>query len=323
MKCNLCGYEGSKEDFEDDYTQHKGAWCPMCDGFTYHEQDNEQRNHFKLLLEEGEKGKGKLQTVIHKPVSFPTQVSPLRWPGGKSKFVGNVLEHCDSENMVHFVEPFAGGASVGLSFLLAGKCRELYLNDIDFGVYALFNVIKNEPASLIERIRSFAPKEIAYKKAQKIVKSQYRDVDKEQDAAWSLLVVNRLAFSGIPKANCMKNPSARWNAKTLIKRIKNIHTFAEHIHISCMDACEYIEEMYWKPNTTIFIDPPFFNKGSVLYMNAYRNNDHEKLAFLLDELYKGMPGADMLVSYDSCEAIRSMYQYPEQEEFVRHYSIAN
>ena len=320
MKCNFCGYEAPTEDFEEDFKNHYGVWCPMCDGFSYFE-GNQARNNFKLLLE-NTSVKSKNGSPRHISVPFATQVSPLRWPGGKSKFVGKVLEQCNNDMMENFVEPFAGGASVGLSLLLAGRCKELYLNDIDYGIFSLFKIIKETPAQLIEKIRNFQPSKIAYKKAQTVIKNEYKDVS-PLEAAWSLLVVNRLAFSGIPKANCMKDPMARWNSKTLIKRIERICARAEHIHVCCMDACAYIEEMYWLPHTTIFIDPPYREKGKQLYMNFYHDDDHKRLATLLDELFKNFPGSDILITYDDCDYIRELYQFPVQEQVSRVYSIAN
>ena len=56
-------------------------------------------------------------------LNFSTQVSPLRWAGGKSKIVGQIFARCQKEKMVSFIEPFAGGASVGLSLLLSGNIQ--------------------------------------------------------------------------------------------------------------------------------------------------------------------------------------------------------
>ena len=315
--CRFCGYQSeSMEDFEEDFTHHKGFWCPYCDGFTYFDPSEDDQT-FKLILENKFMSGKKLDTV-----SFPTQVSPLRWPGGKSKFVGQLLSCCNPDKMENFVEPFAGGASVGLSLLLAGKIRELYVNDLDFGVYSLFQIMKDMPGLLTERIRKFIPTKKDYYQARQLVNNNYDGLDMA-DAAWNLLIVNRLAFSGIPKANCMSDPAARWSPNTLIKRIQNIHGASDHIHVSCIDACELIEEMYWSMNTTIFIDPPYKIKGKDLYMNHYTDADHYRLSCLLDDLYKGMPGADMLITYDDCDFIKDIYEYPEVLTVGRKYSIAN
>lgn len=316
--CKFCGHSSTDlEDFEPDEKFNKGFWCPYCDGFTYFEKQTDKHN-FALLME----NPSKTTANTYKKPDFPSQVSPLRYPGGKSKFVGPILSKCNTENMVNFVEPFAGGASVGLSLLLAGKIQNLYLNDSDFGIYSLFYMIKYMPEVLIEKIRHFRPSQKAFLRAKNCVNEDYYGLD-ISEAAWVLLVCNRLAFSGICKANCMGNPSARWNPDKLSEKIMNIHRFSDRIQISNIDACEFIEEMYWRSSTTIFVDPPYYVKGKALYNKFYTHEDHLKLSVLLDELHKGMPGADMIVTYDYCEEIENMYYYPTIETVGRKYSIAN
>jgi len=317
--CTFCGYTAaSLEDVEPDEQFYRGFWCPNCDGFTYFADQTEKHN-FLLLLED--KMAASHHSLYSKP-DFPTQVSPLRYPGGKSKFIGSILDKCNDSNMVNFVEPFAGGASVGLSLLLAGKIENLYLNDADFGIYSLFYTIKYFPQILIHRIKTFTPSEKAFKEAKLSVLGGYKGLD-TTDAAWVMLIVNRLAYSGIVKANCMSNPKARWNPDNLIRKIKAIDKYSEHIFISNVDAYDFIEEMYWYSNTTLFIDPPYFQKGKFLYNLYYTPEDHEKLSFLLNQLYQGMPGADMIITYDYCKEIAELYLYPVVEIVGRKYCIAN
>ena len=143
-----------------------------------------------------------------------------------------------------------------------------------------------------------------------------------------MLLVNRLAYSGIYKANPLGGKAgdvnsllARWNPKTLIKRIKMINNMSNKITVLNIDALELIEEIYWKPNTTIFIDPPYFRKGKDLYNHYYDKKDHVNLRFLLDHLYHGMPGADIMLTYDNDEFIEWIYLFPEIEKINRVYSI--
>lgn len=318
-QCKFCGYSSDKlEDFEADKQFHKGYWCPWCDGFTYFE--NEPDNHSYLLFLESKKQTG-IETMPT-DIKLPPRISPLRYPGGKSKVASLLYQSCNKEHLKNFIEPFAGGASVGLSLLLSGKIENLYLNDADYGIYALFEIIKCYPLDLYEKIRKFVPSKEAFYHARTIVENDYKNCN-TVEAAWNILVVNRLAFSGISKANCMSNPFARWNAKELIKRMERIHNFAEHIQVSNMDAIEYIEEKYWLSDATMLIDPPYFKKGKDLYHCFYQKEDHDKLAWLLDDLYKGMPGADMIVTYDMADYIKELYDYPTIRELNRKYSIAN
>lgn len=315
--CFFCGFSSNVlDDFEHDLY---GFECPDCISYTYYDMISEEKRHNFLLLLENESSHC---SSLFPKITFPTRVSPLRYPGGKSKMVGQIYAKTRKEKMVHFAEPFSGGASVGLSLLLSGNIQELYLNEFDYGIYSLFWTIKNNPLYLLDRISSFIPTKEAYYSAQKVVFSDYKELSKEE-AGWTAFIVNRLSFSGICRANCMSDPAARWNASTLIRRIKNIAAVSDHIHVSNMDACSFIEEFYWKPNSTIFIDPPYYKKSKALYYKYYSETDHQKLSFLLDELYRGMPGADMIVTYDYCDFIQSIYSYPSKEVIDRTYCIAN
>lgn len=70
----------------------------------------------------------------------------------------------------------------------------------------------------------------------------------------------------------MSNPAARWNPKKLCDKIINIHKYADKIHVSNIDACGFIEEMYWHSSTTIFIDLPYYVKGKALYNKFYTHD---------------------------------------------------
>lgn len=314
--CQYCGYSSDTlEGFEEDYLNNKGFWCPDCDSFTY-KNNIEKRHCFKLILEDKAE-----RELAQGTVKFKTNISPLRYPGGKSRMVSLLYDKCNKENMKTFVEPYCGGASVGLSLLTAGVIKELYLNDIDYGIYSLYLTILNHPDYLISRLHEQAPDRERFFTYRKRVNEGYKcDIE---EAAWMYLVVNRMAFSGIVTANPMSDILARWNSKTLINRISKINSFRNQIHLSCIDACSLIEEAYWMQETTIFIDPSFYKKGKVLYSHWYREKEHTKLAALLQSYHAGFPGADIILTYDYDDFIDKLYKVPEKEIVRRRYSISN
>jgi DNA adenine methylase len=137
-----------------------------------------------------------------------------------------------------------------------------------------------------------------------------------------------LAYSGIYKANPLggKNGSnasllQRWNPEDLCSRIVKIHAVSKWITISNIDACELIEELYWMPATTILVDPPYYKQGKNLYKCYYDENDHSRLNMLLENLYHGCPGADIILTYDNVPFIADLYVYPDTEVIGRVYTI--
>lgn len=208
----------------------------------------------------------------------------------------------------------------------AGVVEQIHLNDLDTGVFSFWWIIKYMPYALIDRIQSVQPDHKDYFSAQTIIKSDYNGVD-VVDAAWFSLLVNRLAYSGVSKANPLggrkgkiEDLLSRWNPMELTKRIEKIHSMSEKIEITQKNAVGIIEEAYWQDDATIFIDPPYVNKGKDLYHCYYTEKSHRELSHVLDTLHFGFPGADIVVTYDYNDWLDNLYEFPKREVIGRTYS---
>lgn len=320
--CQWCGAEGPLNDFEFDNVHRDGFWCPFCDGHTYlSEKANKDRRI--LLILESKTG----PTPICKPIcKLQKRLSPLRYPGGKSKIIDFLSGQFRKRQMYAFVEVFAGGASVGLSLLQADIIQRLVLNDTDPGVYAFWNTIKENPEKLLTRLAEKKPTLDDFKHAQEMLDHPERH--SSEDLAWSELICNRLGYSGITKAGPLggwngtqQQLLARWNASTLSKRIRTIHAMADRITVTRLDAKELLEQSaYWNQRSTCFIDPPYVDQGVRLYREFFKQEDHEDLARMVNSLYQGFHGADIIITYDDSELIRRLYPYADVIEVGRNYS---
>ena len=320
--CSYCGFSSDNlEDFEEDFQHHQGFWCPDCDGFTYFDGKADKRSYM-VLLENKENTEA---TKVHPRFKLKKQVSPLRYPGGKSKVL-DLLASYLSEEKKTFVDVYCGGGSVGLSLLLSGVVEHLVMNDLDKGVYAFFHTVLTAPETLIQKIRTVVPDRELFFYYQEMVKKNYEGFP-ELERAFGFLVVNRLAFSGIWNANPTSNLLQRWNPKVLEKRIWNIWEKREQTTLLNEDALKVIEEYYWDESCTLFIDPPYYVAwDKKLYHHCYQEEEHQKLADLLNTLVCGMPAhADILVTYDNHPFIAKLYQeagFANVETISRNYSIA-
>lgn len=292
MKCEYCGYDG--DGFEEG---EFGFWCPDCQG---------------LLYKNGKEDYSQADIILEKPVSdhrpiiqksrLKKQLSPLRYPGGKSKMIDQLLPYIKGKK--YFVEAFCGGASFGLSLLESGMIEKLILNDLDPNVYAFWDTVCNEKyEELIDKIRKYQPSRESYFLYQKrMLKASISTIDR----AFYFLVINRCSFSGIQTANPKSNMEDRWLPDTLIKRIEKIHSMSDRIEVTNKNAMELIEEMYWDSDTCIFVDPPYIEKGDCLYPVKFHL--HHELAKLITELLREFPGcADILLTYDDQEILHELY----------------
>lgn len=324
MICEFCGFDnGDFDEVDRDYVNN-GYWCYGCDCYNFFNKSDDSRK-LNIILET----KSNIEDIkISKPpIKFNKRISPLRYPGGKSKMVEYVYSKIEGENIDVFVEPFAGGASVGLSLLEAGVINKLVISDKDYGIYSLFKTILDEPMFLIEKIKTSELTHIDYFEAQNCIKNNYKGLS-IYDAAWSCLVVNRLSYSGICKANPLGGKCgtkeqllSRWSAKGLIDRIEKINNLKDKIEVLNEDGHDLIGDWYWMDNTFIFIDPPYYKKGKDLYNMYFTSDDHIRLSILITGLYREFPGAKMLVTYDDDNYIEDLYSGFDIEKMNRKYCI--
>jgi len=323
--CSWCGYDEVKSDADVGYgSASKLYWCEACGRYNYIDKNKTVCDNFKLVLESKAKTN---PTDYFQPFKLKKQISLYRYPGGKSGLIDYLATLLDPKKMATFVSAFAGATHMGLSLLEAGVIGHLVINDLEYGVFSLFNVIKERPDKLMKLIIEKTPTRDEFFKCQEQMVNEYEGLS-EVESAWAFLVVNRLGRNGIYDSNPMSDMLCRWNSKTLLKRILMIHKMSNKITVLCCDALEVIEEYYWRSNTTIFLDPPYYKKGKVLYKHYYTEEDHLNLRDLIGSLVHDFPCADVIMTYDDCEEVRRMYSHPlnwyaEIIPIGRVYSIVN
>lgn len=323
LKCQWCGFVEPPDNFELDETTGEGFWCPDCDGYTYYDDNRNHLRRVLLILEQAARTSPYAKPVGRK---LHKRLSPLRYPGGKSKLIDFLANHFHTNQLHTFVEAFAGGASVGLSLLDAGLTKHLVLNDTDNGIYAFWRQVVTDPSPLLRRL-SRTPNRADFRTAKEMLdEPRYWS---NENLAWAQLLVNRLAYSGISKANALGGKSgsddvllSRWNAEELRRRITHIHELSDNIEVISVNAIDLIEQSaYWNEISTIFIDPPYVKQGPKLYRKYFSEEDHRQLAFIIESLYKGFPGADIIITYDDCQLIRDIYPFAKTIIIGRNYSI--
>ena len=312
-RCRWCGEvypAGAEVDVD-----NGGFFCEMCDGFTYFSDEDNDRHRMLLLLESGGAAKEAPRTGAAAPLTLRKRVSPLRYPGGKSHVIDQLFERMQDENLDTFVEVFAGGASLGLSLLDAGIIKKLVLNDIDPLVYSFWKTVLDDPAPILERLRGPSPTLEDFWAAKRFAAGYTAfEAARCADAAWAFFFLNRTCYSGIIKAYPLGGKHgggerflSRWNPPALEKRILRVHSLRGNIELHAIDCCELLESIaYWYPAATLFVDPPYVAKGDALYTSSFTEEDHRRLAEMLN-----------------APLIRELYPLADVEPLRRAYSIAN
>jgi DNA adenine methylase len=216
-------------------------------------------------------------------------LSPLRYPGGKARlaaFVGDLISD-QRKSLTRYVEPFAGGAAVGLHLLYQEYVDEIVLNDLDPGIAAFWRAVFNESDLLIERVQTTKPS-IEEWHRQKAIHSAAKDAD-PFDLGFATFFLNRTNRSGIIGARPIGGLDqtgqwlidARYRREDLAARIEQLAAYATRVTITEMDGVDLAAEQLKDHSAFVYADPPYLSAGDDLYLNALAWADHERLAAVL------------------------------------------
>lgn len=258
---------------------------------------------------------------------FLKSLSPLRYPGGKSKIsdlVKLIIQKANVDGT--YIEPFAGGAGVAIYILLNDIVSDIVINDYDKAIYSFWRAIKEDGERFIDLINS-TPVTVDEWKKQKYVYLNSRSYSLE--LGFAAFFLNRTNRSGILTAGPIGGYEqkgsykidARFNKEALINRIQEITERKSNIHIYNKDIRKFITSIIPKygDNSLVYLDPPYYNKGQQLYKNFFTPKDHAQIANLIFENIR----CPWIVSYDNVEAIAQLYEDYCTKQFEVNYSAAN
>lgn len=252
-------------------------------------------------------------------------VSPLRYPGGKGRigpWLAKVIDHNQLKGGC-YVEPYAGGAGAALYLLLHGHVDRLILNDADPAVFLFWDTLVNHPQKLIEQVERHEPTMETRFFAKEVLKNSH--LHKPEEVAFATFFLNRTSRSGILNGGVVGGKhqagkyklDARYKREDLLSRIEMISQHAEKIEVYGEDAIDLLKRIapQLPSKSLIYMDPPYYLKGSLLYRNCYGHDDHVALAEAIKAL-----NCPLLISYDNADEIREIFQELEATLFSFTYS---
>lgn len=261
-----------------------------------------------------------IKTKTHRKYLF----TPLRYPGGKTSlfnfFDAVIKEHGWQDVM--YIEPYAGGAGAAVSLLLLEKVNHIVINDYDPAIYSFWLAIKENNAEFIELIVNTPITIEEWGQQKKIYRAA--DTSDRLSLGFATFFLNRTNRSGILNAGPIGGKQqlgdwkidARYNKQNLIEKIKLIGLYSDRITVLNEDGVDVIERYAKDLNSFFYVDPPYFVKGSDLYLNAFKLEDHQRLADSLNRHNK----AKWLLSYDNEKRILDLYLDRNHRAFGLKYS---
>ncbi|NJO18507.1 MAG: DNA adenine methylase [Thioploca sp.] len=254
-----------------------------------------------------------LDTSVSTPVinvASVSQRSPFRYPGGKTWLVPRIRQWLSNAltKPQKFIEPFAGGAIVGLTVAFDQLADLVILVERDEQVAAVWETIINTQDGAEWLANQIATFELTPEAAEAVVSSRTRII---RNKAFKTIIQNRINHGGIlaPGAGVLKHGengkgiTSRWYPETLQKRILDIAKIKQRLKFIRGDGFEIIRKNLRNNKAVFFIDPPYTvsakKAGARLY--KYHQVDHEELFWLASRIE-----GDFLMTYDDAEEVRAL-----------------
>lgn len=261
-----------------------------------------------------------------RPSAFYT---PLRYPGGKGKLVPYIKNLFEANGLVDgvYVEPYAGGAGVALELVLHEYVKKVYINDISAGVAAFWRSVLDNTDALCAMISSANLTMDEWRK-QRDIQNRPEEHD-DLTLGFSTFFLNRTNRSGILAAGVIGGKEqkglwkmdARFNAADLIQRVHAIARVRNRIQFHQQDALDFLDSVVpsLPAKSLIYLDPPYYVKGSELYLHHYQHDDHVKIAKHIAQLRN----RNWIVSYDNAPEVRPLYSKFRNIVYGLSYSVQN
>ena len=244
----------------------------------------------------------------------------IRYPGSKDKIAHLIIRRFPDAlgvgplfraSRLEYREPFFGAGAVGLDVLDGVEPHyTVWINDLDFGMQCLWKAVFDVPDELIALVRAFTPSVDVFYQFRK--EDGRRDLD-VVESGFRKLVLHQTSFSGLGakaggpiggrRQSSRFNVDCRWNPSRLCLRIVRsnhvLHQFAQ-VKITSVDFAKLIVGA--PQHAFIYADPPYVEKGSVLYKHGFSEDDHRRLAAALRACQ-----ASWVLSYDDHPLVHELY----------------
>lgn len=204
--------------------------------------------------------------------------SPLRYPGGKSKALEQILPLIP--HFEEFREPFVGGDSVFLALKQLYPDRKYWINDLYFELYKFWEYTQKDLQSVINQVNSWKKE---FQNGKELHKFLGENIDSFDDLkkASAFFIFNRITFSGTTEAGGFSEQAFQKRfTESSIQRLGLLKNVVKNTKITNLDYEDVVKAE--GENVFIFLDPPYFSatKSALYGKNGklHKGFDHERFA---------------------------------------------
>ncbi|MBW4556770.1 MAG: DNA adenine methylase [Trichormus sp. ATA11-4-KO1] len=247
--------------------------------------------------------------------------SPLRYPGGKSKAINQIIKYLP-EGFSEFREPFVGGGSVFIYLKQKFPELKIWINDLNCELFLFWKFAQSDLSQLVTEIRRIKDK---YQDG-KLIFTELTSVNinnlSDFERAIRFFVLNRITFSGTVESGGFSQEAFHQRfTYSSIERLEKLESIlTENVKITNLDYSDLLTSE--DKDIFIFLDPPYFSatKSKLYGKNGDLHSifDHQRFAEILKQSHH-----QWLITYDDSPQIRENFQWANISQWELQYGMNN
>jgi DNA adenine methylase len=245
-----------------------------------------------------------------------SKISPLRYPGGKTKAIGLITQYLPDDLPKKILSPFIGGASLEIAWANNLDIDEVVGCDIFHPLTNFWQVLLSDPASLSDELEKFEIGDENYRKYKEILKNWYEDPIKNKltdiEAAAHYYYNMQLSYGPMFLGwTSPGKPTTDIEYQRILKRIREFKCPKLKIErLSFEDSLVKYSDYF------VYADPPYLlGYDSEVFKAIYPNQQGENHLNFDHEKFRDMilgRKTEWIISYNNCGTIRDWYKGYEQ-----------
>ncbi|MHC5737146.1 DNA adenine methylase [Nostoc sp.] len=247
--------------------------------------------------------------------------SPLRYPGGKSKAINQIVEYLP-ESFSEFREPFVGGGSVFIYLRQKFPDLKIWINDLNRELFLFWKFAQSNLSQLVKEIRHIKVKFTDGK----LLFSELTNVDvnnlSDLERAVRFFVLNRITFSGTVESGGFSQEAfhKRFTDSSIERLEKLEDILSKNVQITNLDYSHLLKSE--GEDVFIFLDPPYFSAmksklyGKDGHLHTYF--EHQRFAEILQQCHHRW-----LITYDNSTQILENFKWANISEWELQYGMNN
>ena len=253
--------------------------------------------------------------------------SPLRYPGGKSRALKQILPLIPA-NIAKYREPFVGGGSVFFAVRSLFKNSARYwINDLNYDLYCFWKQTRDNADQLVQALlETHADSTDGRALFEKLSKakdelSQNRNALGEFERAVRYFILNRITFSGVVDSGGYSQSAFESRfTRSSIERVQKIAPYLNGVQIDNEDYENALHDD--GEDVFLFLDPPYWKAAASKLYGArgslHTAFDHARFA---DNMRRC--SHRWLITYDDSLVIRRLFKFARIREWTLQYGMNN